>query len=190
MGEEERDDASALRMGERMKYYDEILRGVQLLASHPDTLFLGQSVRYKGHAITGTLKDVPDERKIELPVFEETQMGLSIGLALQGFIPVTIYPRMNFLLMALGQLVNHLDKIPSMSGGKWKPKVIVRTMVCSDKPLNPGKQHLGDFTGVLGEMLEWVTIECLWDVDLVYDGFKRALERDGATVLVEYGGIL
>ena len=168
-------------------YYDEILRGVQLLASHPDTLFLGQSVKYKGHAITDTLKDVPDDRKIELPVFEETQMGLSIGLALQGFIPVTIYPRMNFLLMALGQLVNHLDKIPHMSGGGWRPKVIVRTMVCSPEPLNPGKQHLGNFSEVLWGMMEWVVVENLWCAELAYEGFERALNRDGATVLVEYG---
>lgn len=173
----------------QLNYHDEVLRGVRLLASHPMTLFLGQSVRYKGHAITGTLKDVPDDRKIELPVFEETQMGLSVGLALQGFIPVTIYPRMNFLLMALGQLVNHLDKLPHMSGGKWKPRVIIRTMVCSDQPLNPGRQHLGDFTTALRKILEWVVVEDLWRGDMVYPGFERSLERDGATVLVEYGGL-
>ena len=42
-------------------------------------------------------------------------MGLSLGLALQGFVPVSIYPRIDFLLSATNQLVNHLDKIRLMS---------------------------------------------------------------------------
>ena len=49
-------------------------------------------------------------KKIELPVFEDVQMGLSTGLALQGFIPITCYPRFDFLILAMNQLVNHLTK--------------------------------------------------------------------------------
>ena len=47
---------------------------------------------------------------IELPVAEEMQMGMSFGMSLDGTIPISIYPRWNFLLCAINQLVNHLDK--------------------------------------------------------------------------------
>ena len=38
-------------------------------------------------------------------------MGMSIGLALNGYIPITCFPRFDFLILAFNQLVNHLDKI-------------------------------------------------------------------------------
>ena len=76
------------------------------LANKRDTVFLGQACKVSGHAISSTLVEVPEEKRIELPVFEETQMGLSLGLALQGFVPVTIYPRIDFLLSAINQMVN------------------------------------------------------------------------------------
>lgn len=59
------------------------------LAKKPDTIFLGQSVKYSGNAIYNTLIKVPDKKKIETPVFEDAQMGMSIGLALQGYVPIT-----------------------------------------------------------------------------------------------------
>src|ERR1035438_8566992 len=42
-------------------------------------------------------KNVPREKLLEMPVTEELQMGVSTGLALTGLVPVTIYPRWNFL---------------------------------------------------------------------------------------------
>lgn len=170
-----------------MKYYDEVLRGTLLLAAHPKVLFLGQSVCYQGHALSRTIRDVAPEKKLELPVFEETQMGMSIGLALEGFIPVSIYPRFNFLLMATGQLVNHLDKIASISKGQWKPRVIIKTMVGSVRPLFPGVQHVGNFAEAYKKMLEWVVVEDLVEPEQVYPAHERALERDGATLLIEHG---
>ena len=53
-------------------------------------------------------------------------MGISTGLALSGYVPVTCYPRFDFLLLAMNQLVNHLDKIRVMSNNEFQPKVIIR----------------------------------------------------------------
>ena len=114
-----------------MKYLDAINQAMGILGQHPKVIFLGQSVAYKGNVIYTSLANLPAERKLELPVFEETQMGMSIGLALGGFIPVSVFPRFNFLLLAMNQLVNHLDKIPHISKGVWKPRVIITE--CWDK---------------------------------------------------------
>lgn len=94
---------------------------MEFLAEDPRVLFLGQSVKYSGNSIYNTLKTIPDDRKIETPVFEEVQMGLSTGLALEGFVPVTCYPRFDFLLLAVNQLVNHLDKMEEMTQGAFCP---------------------------------------------------------------------
>ena len=75
-------------------------------------------------------------------------MGLSIGLALSGYIPVTCYPRFDFLLCAMNQLVNHLDKIRIMSNNEFKPRVIIRTSIGPKKPLDGGVQHTQNYTKI------------------------------------------
>ena len=73
-------------------------------------------------------------------------MGLSLGMALNGTVPISLYPRWNFLLLAANQVVNHLDKIKAMSDGGYTPKVIIRTSIGSQRPLHPQYQHVAYFT--------------------------------------------
>ena len=80
------------------------------LGLHPKTLFIGQAVAYKGTAMTNTLVEIKKNKLLELPVAEEMQMGMTLGMALNGTVPVSLYPRWNFLLLAANQLVNHVDK--------------------------------------------------------------------------------
>lgn len=168
-------------------YAGELTAAMDLLAADPRTIFLGQAVAYPGTAQSGTLKNVPDVQKVELPVAEEMQMGLSIGLALAGYIPVTCYPRWNFLLLAANQIINHLDKLPLISG--YRPKVIVRVGVGADKPMHPGEQHLGDFTLPFKAMCQTVTFVKLRHRLEVVPEYRDALRREGSTVLVEYGSL-
>ncbi|MBI5003367.1 hypothetical protein HZC31_08340 [Candidatus Woesearchaeota archaeon] len=172
-----------------MKYKEEIIRAMNYLGAHEKTIFLGQQVEYAGNAVFKTLADVPAAKKIELPVFEEVQMGMSIGLALECFIPVTIYPRFNFLLLALNQLVNHLDKIEHMSHGQMKPRVIIKVLIGSERPLDPGVQHKGDFTAAFLPLLKNVDVVRLDEPEQIFPAYQHALERtDGkSTLLIEYG---
>ncbi|KKL80096.1 hypothetical protein LCGC14_2008200, partial [marine sediment metagenome] len=93
-----------------MNYVEELTSAMTWLGEQPDTVFIGQSVAYPGNSLYGTLKGVSGEKKLELPVAEEMQMGMSIGMAMTGKVVISIFPRMDFLLLALNQLVNHLDK--------------------------------------------------------------------------------
>ena len=124
-----------------MKYFDELKRSMEYLATDPRVVFMGQAVAVPGTAMSNTLKGVDPTRLIELPVAEEMQMGMTNGLAIAGLVPVSIYPRWNFLLLAVNQLVNHLDKFPLMSNGGYRPKVIIRTSIGSERPLHPQHQH-------------------------------------------------
>ena len=172
-----------------MKYVEEVKRSMLLLAEDSRTIFLGQSVAYPGNAIYKALETVPADKKIELPVFEETQMGISIGLALEGYVPVSVFPRFNFLILALNQLVNHLDKIEHISHGKLAPKVIIKTMVGSVRPLDPGIQHKSNFTEAFRLLVDNIVIEDLTEPEMIFPAYERALTRtDGkSTILVEYG---
>ena len=158
-------------------YKEALSAAMQELAADPLTIFLGQGVREKGTFMSTTMMEVPLEKRIELPVAEEMQMGMSIGFALAGFVPVTIYPRFNFILLAMNQLVNHLDKM--------KPHVIVRVGVGSTQPLDPGPQHRGDMTEAFRLLMPDTTIVKLENVESILPEYKKALNREGPTILVE-----
>jgi pyruvate/2-oxoglutarate/acetoin dehydrogenase E1 component len=78
---------------------------------------------------------------------------MAIGLAMQGFIPITCFPRFDFLILALNQLVNHADKIDHLTNNEFKSKIIIRTLVGSKKPLDAGPQHTQDHTEALKQLL-------------------------------------
>lgn len=170
-----------------MKYFEELKRSMDFLASHPDTIFIGQAVEYAGTAMTNTLKDVPSDKKLELPVCEDLQAGITNGIALAGKIPISIYPRWNFFLLATNQVVSHLDKIPLIS--EYKTKAIIRTGIGSIKPMHPQHQHIGDFTEAFKLMLSNIEIIRLDEPEDIFPAYQKALNRtDGkSTILVEWG---
>jgi len=162
---------------------------MEWLAKKDDTIFLGQSVSYSGNAIFNTLKTISNDKKIETPVFEELQMGLSTGLALEGFVPITCYPRFDFLLLACNQLVNHLDKMDFMSKGMMKPRVIIRTSIGAKKPLDGGIQHTQDHTDAFQNLLKNVNVILLNKSEEIFPAFEFAYERKDSksTLIIEWG---
>ena len=171
------------------KYFDELERAMTYLGQQHDTIFLGQAVEYKGTAMTNTLKQVSRDKLLEMPVNEEMQMGITNGLAIGGMVPVSIYPRWNFLILAANQLVNHLDKYPIYTDGQYTPKAIIRVGIGSIRPLNPQIQHTGDFTEGFRHMLETIEIIKLNEPEDIFPAYEKAYTRtDGkSTILVEWG---
>lgn len=168
-----------------MNYKDELIRAMNLLGAQKNALFVGQNVLYGGTSMYHTFKHLPREKMIEVPVFEDIQAGMCTGLALEGFLPVSIYPRMDFLLLALNQIVNHLDKAEKMSDGGFKPKVIIRTAIGSTEPLMPGPQHCQDYTEALTLMCKNINVVKLTSAEMVYPEYEKALRADTSTILIE-----
>jgi pyruvate/2-oxoglutarate/acetoin dehydrogenase E1 component len=170
-------------------YFKELARSMRWLAEQDHTIFLGQAVEVPGTAMFNTLTEVNPDQKVEIPVAEEMQMGMAIGLAMGGLIPITIYPRWNFLLLAVNQLVNHLDRIAYVSNREYLPKVIIRTSIGSERPLHPQHQHVGDFTDAFRLMLNSVEVIRLDEPEEIFPAYQKAYERpDGrSTLIVEYG---
>lgn len=169
-------------MGAILNYIEELTKAMGLLAEHPKTLFVGQALMYDGQRAHATFNYVPMERRIEMPVAEEFQMGFCAGLALEGYIPISFYPRWDFLILAANQLVNHLDKLPSFG---FKPKVLIRTAVGGNKPLDPGPQHTGDYSEAFRMMLKSIPIYELCGANHIVDTYRMALENEGSAILVE-----
>ena len=152
-----------------------------MLSSDPRTVFVGQSVKYDGAAIYHSLNGVPMGKRMEMPVIEDFQLGFCTGLSLTGKIPVCIYPRMDFMLLAMNQLVNHLDKLPLFG---WNPKVIIRCRVGQKKPLDAGPQHSQDYTDAFRSMMK-IPVWRVASAREVRDIYVRAKEFNGSCVIVE-----
>lgn len=160
-----------------MSYLKEIQKSMKFIAKNKNVIFMGQSVVYPGSSIFVSLKDVPKSKKIEIPVMEEVQTGMAIGMALNGYIPVSCYPRFDFLILAANQLTNHLDKIDYLTNNNFKSKILIRTMIGSTKPLNAGLQHTQDHTNALKKLMQYSEVIKLNREDEIFDKYKDAISK-------------
>lgn len=172
-----------------LKYKTELDRAMTYIGALENSIFVGQAVRVPGTAMSGTLENVDKSKLIEFPVEEDLQMGYTIGLAMNGFLPVSIFPRWNFLILATNQIVNHLDKLKEMMDVKIPPKVIIRTGIGAQNPLHPGPQHTGDYTEAFKIMAPNLEIVRLDKPEDIYPAYKRAADRtDGvSSLIIEWG---
>jgi pyruvate/2-oxoglutarate/acetoin dehydrogenase E1 component len=78
----------------------------------------------------GATKGLADEfgtnRVVNTPISEGTVMGLAIGAATAGLRPVVEIMFIDFITLAMDQLVNHAAKLHYMSGGQLKIPLTVR----------------------------------------------------------------
>jgi pyruvate/2-oxoglutarate/acetoin dehydrogenase E1 component len=165
-------------------YFDSLCDAMSLVAQKPNAIFMGQGVGNPGTTMSDTFRDVPAGQKLEMPVAEDMQMGMAIGMSLGGYLPVCVFPRWNFLICAANQLVNHLDRLPLYSN--YKPKVIIRTAVPSKFPFNPGPQHDDDFSSAFSGMLRTVKVVKLHTAGCIVSAYAEALECEQSTILVEF----
>lgn len=174
-----------------MTYKQSIIAAMEWLGQQPDTLFIGQTVVHGGSFFATSLERVPMDKRWELPVAEEMQMGMSFGLGLEGYCVVSLYPRFDFILLAMNQLINHIDKLPEMSDGKMKTRIIIRTAIGPKKPLDGGPQHSNDYGEALSLMCRHVKVVRLgnWPAEATLQAYKQAYHDDSvpATLFIEYG---
>jgi pyruvate dehydrogenase E1 component beta subunit len=95
----------------------------------PNVYILGEDVAVGGPY--GATKDLVEEfgqnRVINTPISEGTVVGLAIGAALQGLRPVVEIMFVDFITLAMDQLVNHAAKLRYMSGGQLRVPLTIRT---------------------------------------------------------------
>ena len=165
-----------------LAFHKAVNQAMRMLAADPRTLFVGQSVCFDGATIYESLDGVPMEKRLEMPVIEDFQLGYCIGLSLTGLVPVCIFPRMDFMLLAANQLVNHLDKLPLFG---WKPRVIIRARVGTKHPLDAGPQHTQNYRMEFNMMTCSVLVREVHTASEVTAAYREALAIDQSFLIVE-----
>jgi len=94
-------------------------------------------------AILGTTRDLAQEygtdRVFGTPLAEDAMTGAAIGMAVAGLRPVHIHIRMDFLMLAMNQLVNIAAKSRYTFGGQVSVPLVVRAMI--GRSWGQGAQH-------------------------------------------------
>lgn len=114
----------------------------QEMARDPRVIVLGQGVDdFKGcyGTTTGLAERFGPQRVFDTPLSEDAMTGVAIGAALAGLRPVHTHIRMDFMLLAMNQLVNIAAKCRYMYGGQVRVPLVVRGVI--GRSWGQGAQH-------------------------------------------------
>ncbi|GAC1344290.1 MAG: pyruvate dehydrogenase complex E1 component subunit beta [Ktedonobacteraceae bacterium] len=75
----------------------------------------------------GLLKEFGPRRVVDTPIVENGFVGMATGAAMLGLRPVVEIMTINFIILAMDEIVNHAAKIYAMFGGQCPVPMVIRT---------------------------------------------------------------
>ncbi len=104
----------------------------EAMAEDEGVILLGEDVAAKQGGgvfkISAGLTEKYGEHRIRAtPISEQAILGACVGAALAGMRPIAEIMLMNFLTVAMDQIVNHAAKLRFMSGGQTNVPLVIRT---------------------------------------------------------------
>ena len=114
----------------------------QEMGRDPSVILFGLDVD-DPNAILGTTRGLVEkygpERVFGTPLSEDAMTGAAIGMSLAGLRPIQVHIRMDFLMLAMNQLVNMAAKSRYMYGAQVHVPIVVRCMI--GRSWGQGAQH-------------------------------------------------
>ena len=112
-----------------MRFVDGLTRALaDEMDADASVMVLGEDVAVGGPfgVTAGLVEKFGEKRVVNTPISEDSIMGMAIGAALAGRRPVIEIMFIDFLTLAMNQLVNHAAKLRYMSGGQLSVPLVVR----------------------------------------------------------------
>lgn len=131
-------------MNNRILTYVEAIKEAveQEMERDPRVFVIGLGVDdFKGimGSTIGLVEKFGSKRIVDTPLAEDGMTGVAIGAALGGLRPIHVHIRMDFLLLAMNQLVNIAAKSSYMYGGSYSLPLVVRSII--GRSWGQGAQH-------------------------------------------------
>ncbi|MBI2964282.1 MAG: alpha-ketoacid dehydrogenase subunit beta [Deltaproteobacteria bacterium] len=167
-----------------MKYWQAVQLALkEELARDPSVCVLGEDVGRAGGAFgatAGLLGAFGAERVRDTPICEAGIVGVAVGAAMAGLRPVAEVMFMDFLGLAMDQLVNQAAKLRHMSAGRIGVPMVVRTICGAGRQTGP--QHGQSFEAWLGHV---PGLKVVWgSTPADARGLLKAAIRDADPVVV------
>lgn len=112
-----------------LRYIDALREAIsEEMRADPRVILLGEDVAAGGAfgVTAGLVDEFGDGRVVNTPISEDTIMGIAVGAAVVGRRPIVEIMFMDFMTLAMSQLVNHAAKLHYMSGGQLTVPMVVR----------------------------------------------------------------
>jgi pyruvate dehydrogenase E1 component beta subunit len=93
----------------------------------------------------GLMEEFGPDRVRDTPISEEGFVGAGVGAAMLGERPIVEIMTINFLLVAMDQVINHAAKVGAMFGGEVRCPLVIRTPNGAGNQLTA--QHSQSFDG-------------------------------------------
>jgi pyruvate/2-oxoglutarate/acetoin dehydrogenase E1 component len=158
------------------------------MSRDPSVYLFGEDVALGGPfgVTSGLAEAFGKTRVVNTPISEGTVMGLAIGAATAGLRPIVEIMFIDFITLAMDQLVNHAAKLHYMSGGQVKIPLTVRVQ-CGVSG-NMGAHHSQSLESWLAHVPGLKVVMASNPAD-AKGLLKAAIRDDNPVVFVEHRGL-
>lgn len=126
-----------------LKYVDALCEAfAQEMRRDPNVFIFGLDVddhKAIQGSTRGLLEEFGADRVFTTPLSEDAMTGVAIGAAMAGMRPIHVHIRMDFLMLAMNQIINIASKAHYMYDGQVQVPLVVRSMI--GKSWGQGAQH-------------------------------------------------
>ena len=125
----------------------------QAMAADERIFAYGQGINDPGGywgSTAGLAARFSEVRCFDVPLSEESLIGMGVGAALFGQHPLYVALRIDFLLLAMNQIVNHAAKWPDASGRRCSVPLTIRCII--GKEWGQGAQHSGAYHAMFSQV--------------------------------------
>ena len=161
---------------EIISYREALLRTMDVaLRENPRAIIIGQGVDdHKGifGSTSGLAATFGSDRVIDTPLAEESIAGIAIGAALNGLYPIQTHIRLDFVLLAMNQIVNLAAKYRYMFGGRYEVPMLIRMVV--GRSWGQGAQHSQSLQSLFSH-IPGLTVVMPSDSQAVLDAYSYAI---------------
>jgi acetoin:2,6-dichlorophenolindophenol oxidoreductase subunit beta len=119
-------------MSDRKLSYAQAFREAvqQEMQANPDVFVAGEDVGAFGgvfHTFDGLQREFGERRVVDTPISEQAIVGLGLGAAVSGLRPIVDLMFMDFICVAMDQIVNQVAKLKYMFGGNATVPLTITT---------------------------------------------------------------
>jgi len=173
-----------------VKYWQAINQAMrEEMALDQAVCILGEDVGIPGGpfgATKGLLDEFGAMRVRDTPISEALIVGAALGASMTGLRPIVEVMFMDFLTVAMDQIVNQTAKVSYMSAGHYRAPMVIRTLCASDRGTGP--QHSQNLEAWLAHV---PGLKVVWgSTPADAKGLlKSAIRDDGPVVVIESLGM-
>lgn len=128
-----------------LDYAAAIVHALQQEMGHDPRVFVyGEGINDAGaylNSTDGIAARFGEARCFDVPNCEDALVGLGIGSALMGYRPVFVSLRVDFLMLAMNQIINHAARWPAMTGYQVTVPLTIRALI--GRGWGQAAQHAG-----------------------------------------------